>query len=42
MSKRKARIAVKDQRDFKKFTTTLVIITLILVALVYFFFLREM
>lgn len=42
MSKRKERIAAKDQRDFKKFTTTLLVITLILVVLVYIFFVRQL
>jgi hypothetical protein len=38
MSKRKARIAFKDQRDFRKFFITVGIIVLMLIVLVYVFF----
>ncbi len=38
MSKRKERIALKDQRDFKKFLTTVGIIVIVLLIVVYLIF----
>jgi len=38
MSKRKERIAFKDQRDFKKFITAVGIIVLVLIVLVFLVF----
>ena len=40
MSKRKQRIALKDQHDFKRFLTTVGIIVLVLIVIVYFFYTR--
>jgi magnesium-transporting ATPase (P-type) len=40
MSKRKQRIALKDQRDFKKFITWLGVAVIVLIIVVYIIFTR--
>jgi len=41
MSKRKQRIAAKDQQDFKKFAVTVGVIVLVLIVLVFTFFISQ-
>lgn len=40
MSKRKEKIAMKDQRDFKKFTMTVGIIMVVVILIVYLIFMQ--
>jgi hypothetical protein len=41
MSKRKQRIAAKDQQDFKSFAITVGVIVLVLIILVFTYFLSQ-